>query len=63
MKRLCVVLPAKDEYLGISRTIKSILNAGVLPLDVYVIDDGSSDGTGEIAKKLVDKLRNELRVL
>jgi len=59
VKRLCVLLPAKDEHLGISKTIKSILNAGVLPLDVYVIDDGSSDGTGEIAKAFdVNVMRN-----
>ena len=49
MKRLCVLLPAKDEAVGIGKTVKSILQAGVLPADVYVIDDGSSDGTGEIA--------------
>ncbi|HEX3353682.1 MAG: glycosyltransferase family 2 protein [Terriglobales bacterium] len=49
MKRLCVLLPAKDEAVGIGKTVKSILAAGVLPADVYVIDDGSSDGTGEIA--------------
>lgn len=59
MKRLCVVLPAKDERLGIHKSLKSILNAGVLPLDVYVIDDGSSDGTGDIARSLdVNVLRN-----
>ena len=40
------MLPAKDEAVGISRTLSSILAAGLLPADVYVIDDGSSDGTG-----------------
>ena len=49
MKRLCVLVPAKDERLGIAKTLRSILNAGVLPLDIFVVDDGSSDGTGEIA--------------
>ena len=59
MKRLCVLLPAKDERLGISKTLKSILKAGVLPLDIYVIDDGSTDGTGEIAQSIgVNVLRN-----
>ena len=32
------------------RTVQSILRAGILPADVYVIDDGSSDGTGDIAR-------------
>jgi cellulose synthase/poly-beta-1,6-N-acetylglucosamine synthase-like glycosyltransferase len=59
VKRLCVLLPAKDERLGIGKTLKSILNAGVLPLDVYVVDDGSSDGTAEIARAFdVNVLRN-----
>jgi poly-beta-1,6-N-acetyl-D-glucosamine synthase len=50
MNRLCVLLPAKDECLGISKTLKSILRAHVEPNDIYVIDDGSSDGTGDIAR-------------
>ena len=50
MKRLCVLLPAKDEAVGIAKTLKSILRAGVLPYDIYVIDDGSRDGTGDIAR-------------
>ena len=50
MSRLCVLVPAKDERLGISKTLKSILRAGVSPGDIYVIDDGSRDGTGEIAR-------------
>ncbi len=59
MKRLCVLLPAKDEAVGIARTLKSILRAGVLPADIYVIDDGSSDGTGEIARSFdVNVVRN-----
>ena len=38
------------EAVGIGKTLRSIIGAGVLPSDVYVIDDGSSDGTGEIAR-------------
>ena len=59
MSRLCVLLPAKDERLGISKTLKSVIRAGVSAADVYVIDDGSSDGTGEIARIFeVNVLRN-----
>jgi cellulose synthase/poly-beta-1,6-N-acetylglucosamine synthase-like glycosyltransferase len=49
VKRLCVLLPAKDERLGIGKTIRSIVKAGMPVRDIYVVDDGSSDGTGEIA--------------
>ncbi len=53
------MLPAKDEAVGIGKTLKSILQAGVLPADIYVIDDGSSDGTGEIARSFdVNVVRN-----
>ena len=59
MSELCVLLPAKDECLGIGKTLRSILGAGVCPSDIYVVDDGSSDGTGEIARALgVNVLRN-----
>jgi cellulose synthase/poly-beta-1,6-N-acetylglucosamine synthase-like glycosyltransferase len=59
VKRLCVLLPAKDEAVGIGKTLKSILRAGLLPSDVYVIDDGSSDGTGDIARAFgVNVVRN-----
>lgn len=61
--RLCVIVPAKDEAQVIARTVKSILNARVLPSDIYVIDDGSKDGTGAIAASFgVNVLRNETNI-
>jgi cellulose synthase/poly-beta-1,6-N-acetylglucosamine synthase-like glycosyltransferase len=59
VKRLCVLLPAKDERLGIGKTLRSIVNAGMPVQDIYVVDDGSSDGTGEIAHSFgVNVVRN-----
>ena len=46
MKTL-VVVPALNECLSISGVIASIRKAG---FDLIVVDDGSTDGTGEIAK-------------
>jgi hypothetical protein len=61
--KFCVVIPAKDEKLGIGKTVRSVLAAGASPADVYVMDDGSSDGTGAIAKSFgVNVLRNEKNV-
>jgi cellulose synthase/poly-beta-1,6-N-acetylglucosamine synthase-like glycosyltransferase len=61
--KFCVVIPAKDEKLGIGKTVRSVLAAGASPTDVYVMDDGSSDGTGDIAKSFgVNVLRNEKNV-
>ena len=43
--------------------MRSILRAGILPADIYVIDDGSSDGTGEIARSFdVNVVRNERNI-
>ena len=63
MKTFCVVLPAKDEHLGIGKTLRSILNAGAASSDIYVIDDGSSDGTGDIAASFnVNVVRNSTNI-
>lgn len=49
--------------MGIGKTLRSILRAGIPAEDVYVADDGSSDGTGEIAQSFgVNVLRNEKNV-
>jgi biofilm PGA synthesis N-glycosyltransferase PgaC len=62
--RLCVLLPGKNEALVIARTIQSVLDAGMAPTDVYVVDDGSSDGTETIARSFegVNVLRNEKNI-
>jgi cellulose synthase/poly-beta-1,6-N-acetylglucosamine synthase-like glycosyltransferase len=63
MNRLCVLIPARNEELCIGGTIRSILAAGVQPSNIYVIDDGSTDRTGEIARSLgANVLRNEKNV-
>src|SRR6202158_316666 len=57
------MLPAKDEAVGIERTLRSILQAGLLPAEVSFIDDGSSDGTGNIALSFgVNVARNEKNI-
>ena len=43
--RLCVVIPAHNEELLVGRCVQSVLDAGVAPQDIYVVDDCSSDGT------------------
>jgi poly-beta-1,6-N-acetyl-D-glucosamine synthase len=62
--RLCVLLPGKDEALVIARTIQSVLDTGMPAVDVYVVDDGSSDGTEAIARSFegVNVLRNEKNI-
>jgi glycosyltransferase involved in cell wall biosynthesis len=57
VKKLCVLLPAKTGRRH-SQDVEEH-SAGVLPSDIYVIDDGSSDGTGDIAQSFdVNVVRN-----
>src|ERR1700746_4075403 len=57
---LCVLIPARNEAIGIGVTIASLLEAGLAASDIYVIDDGSTDGTGDIALGMgANVLRNE----
>ncbi len=50
LPRLAVVVPARDEARNIAECIACI-NASTHPtLDVLVFDDGSRDGTGELAR-------------
>jgi len=46
-----VVVPAFDERAGIEAGIRSIL-AGDHPVEVVVVDDGSTDGTGDLVDSL-----------
>lgn len=59
----CVIVPAKDEAIVIRSTLQSLIEAGIEPCDIYVADDGSSDGTGDIARAVgVSVLRNETNI-
>ena len=46
MSRVCVLLPSYNEAGTIAAIVREVKTQG---LDVYVVDDGSSDGTGAIA--------------
>ncbi len=50
--RLIALVPAYNEEPVITKTIKSLLQAGMHPQDIVVINDGSKDKTAEIAKSL-----------
>ncbi|WP_075595489.1 glycosyltransferase [Novacetimonas hansenii] len=52
---VCVVVPARDEAAAITQCLSSLL-AQDYPgrLHVIVVDDGSTDGTGRLARKVAD---------
>ncbi|MBI5249592.1 MAG: glycosyltransferase [Desulfomonile tiedjei] len=50
--RVTVIVPAKDEESHIERTAKSILDSEYADMDLILIDDRSSDRTGEIIRSV-----------
>ena len=52
---ICAVIPARDEADSIARTVASLM-AQDYPgrLDVVVVDDNSTDGTGDLAQGAAD---------
>ena len=51
MNRLSVIIPAYNAAKTVERTIRSVF-ASTIPMDVWVVDDGSIDGTGELLDSL-----------
>lgn len=49
--QLTVIIPAYNEVLSVGETVKSVLEQTFPPYRVIVVDDGSTDKTGEIARK------------
>ena len=56
-KTLSVVIPCYNEIHTLEPLVDSVLAANTLKLklDVIIIDDGSTDGSVEIARGLVEK--------
>ncbi|HEX4681535.1 MAG TPA: glycosyltransferase family 2 protein [Gemmatimonadaceae bacterium] len=55
-----VVVPARDERRNIERCVRSVLSARYPAFEVIVVDDHSTDGTGEVARAIAagdDRLR------
>jgi cellulose synthase/poly-beta-1,6-N-acetylglucosamine synthase-like glycosyltransferase len=60
---LAVLIPARNEATLIGRCVTSVLDAGVRPQDVYVIDDESTDRTVDALRRFtgINVLRNQQR--
>lgn len=48
--RVSIVIPARDEAHNLPRLLASIARLGVRPHEVIVVDDHSTDGTGDLAR-------------
>jgi chlorobactene glucosyltransferase len=47
-----VIIPARNEARNIERCVRSVLSTTYPNLEVIVVDDHSSDGTGDIARRI-----------
>jgi cellulose synthase/poly-beta-1,6-N-acetylglucosamine synthase-like glycosyltransferase/peptidoglycan/xylan/chitin deacetylase (PgdA/CDA1 family) len=47
-----VIVPAFNEAVGIERSVRSLAGSDYPELDVIVVDDGSTDGTGDLVAGL-----------
>lgn len=49
--RIAIVIPARDEAASVGQTIRSLARQDYAgPLHIFLVDDHSSDGTGDIAR-------------
>ena len=60
LPRLSVVVPARDEGATIARAVGSLLEQDYPEIEVIVVDDRSSDATGEVLRELAAKDRRLL---
>lgn len=60
-KMMALLIAAHNEELVIEQTLRSAIAAGMLPENIYVVDDNSTDTTSRIAKSIVGK-NNVVRV-
>ena len=58
-----VVLPTYNEAQNLPRMIDALLHLEVIGLEVLVIDDGSPDGTGNLAEDLAKKYTGRIHVM
>jgi len=53
-ERVSILLPARNEAARITPTLRSLLAQEGLPdLEILVLDDGSTDGTGDVVRQVV----------
>jgi len=61
-KKISLVLPVYNEKDNLEKTVNSVLNLqkrlNGYKLDIVIADSHSSDGTGKIAKKIIQKHKN-----
>ncbi|MCA9051194.1 MAG: glycosyltransferase, partial [Planctomycetaceae bacterium] len=60
---LSCIIPAWNCEPWLARAVESVIAAEYSPLDIVIVDDGSTDGTLAVARKLSEQYPNVVRVL
>jgi chlorobactene glucosyltransferase len=58
-----ILVPARNEALNIERCVRSLLSQKYAPFELIVLDDGSTDATPELLRRLAMESRGRMRVL
>lgn len=57
-KKLTIIIPVYNRESTIEQTIESIENQTIKDFEILTVDDGSSDNSKNVIKKLMEKYRN-----
>lgn len=58
-----IIIPARNEADNIAPCVATLLDSAYNQREIIVVDDGSTDGTGEIARALAEHAASEARVV
>jgi biofilm PGA synthesis N-glycosyltransferase PgaC len=53
--RYIIITPVRDEEAYVQKTLESVVNQTILPSEWIIVNDGSSDRTGEITDQEAQK--------
>lgn len=53
--KICIVIPAHNEELYLTKTVESLINQSLRPFELVLVNDNSSDKTGEIMSNYAKK--------
>lgn len=63
MLKTTIIIPTYNEADNLARLVPTLFNLPVPDLNILVVDDGSPDGTGDLAEALSVEWNGRVRVI